>query len=58
MIEDDHAVIARQNQELSGEVIIPAREHCLDKDNTFTCRDGSWIKIYDKNGKKISTITK
>ena len=23
--------------------------------NTFNCRDGSWIKIYDKNGKKIST---
>lgn len=23
--------------------------------NSFTCRDGNWIKIYNKTGKKIST---
>ena len=23
--------------------------------NTFTSRDGNWVKIYDKTGKKINT---
>ena len=23
--------------------------------NTFTSRDGNWIKVYDKTGKKINT---
>ena len=36
MIEDDHAVIARQDQELSGEVIIPATVTCGETDYNVT----------------------